>query len=88
LKAEKDAVEEEKKAQRRKEKEEKKQVEEKKLNALKSQKNLMSSFFLTKTSPQPTGSPGPSTSSNTAKAATPGASSESSPFSSRHRKTD
>jgi len=78
LKAEKDAAEEEKKAQRRKEKEEKKQVEEKKLNALKSQKNLMSNFFVTKTSPQPTASPGPSTSS-TVKSTTPGASGMTTP---------
>ncbi|GAA5878410.1 hypothetical protein JCM16303_002764 [Sporobolomyces ruberrimus] len=52
IKAEKDAVEEEKKAAKRKEKEEKKQVEEKKLAALKTQKNLMNSFFV-KTSPVP-----------------------------------
>ncbi|GAA6061779.1 hypothetical protein JCM10212_001385 [Sporobolomyces blumeae] len=45
LKAEKDAIEEEKKAQ-------KKQAEDKRQAALKSQKNLMSSFFV-KTSPTP-----------------------------------
>ncbi|GAA5945104.1 RLF2 family protein, partial [Sporobolomyces koalae] len=65
LKAEKDAIEEEKKAQKRKEKEEKLAIEEKKQNALKSQKNLMSNFFV-KTSP----TPAPATTAASASAST------------------
>ncbi|GAA6020087.1 hypothetical protein JCM11491_006391 [Sporobolomyces phaffii] len=77
-KAEKDALEEEKKAQKRKEKEEKRQADEKKQAALKSQKNLMSSFF-GKTSPNPSSSASPSAGTSKSAIAAPSSASKSGP---------
>jgi membrane protein involved in colicin uptake len=82
-KAAKDAIEAEKKAAKKREKEEKKQLEEKKLAAkqaaLKSQKNLMSSFFKTSPTPSTIATAGTTSSVAASTSGTPKANKDGSP---------